>query len=181
MNFDSIKILEDIEDFYCHLIEVYNIEMDKKYIKTKKRNKGIDEKDVLIELERLEKLKKDNINIIYDINYTFVNNIRINIILKKNRLVTQRKKYELEKNLENIKEDKKREIEIRIEDIKFEEEKLNEEYIKSKLNMSKIDDIYVTFKSTEDVEIIKKAYRLGICTRFWRIFCCNKQSIDHLQ
>ena len=132
-------------------------------------------------MERLEKLKESNENILYDINYTFVDQKRINILLKKNQLVSKRKKIEFEKNnTENIGEYKLKELEVIIEDFKFDEEKLLNEFKKSQKNFEKIDDIYVTFKTTEEPYIFQNAYKRGIMSRCCTIFCCNRKSIEHL-
>jgi hypothetical protein len=181
MQFNIDKIYDDFEILYNHLRNVYKIEIEKKLEKVKKRGKDIDEKDVLLEIERLEKLKENNEDIFYDINYSFLDNRRINIILEKNQLVNERKKIEFEKNYsENIPEAKIKELEANIEDIKLEEEKLLNEFKESKKNFGKIDDIYITFKNTEEASVIKNAYKIGKISRCCKIMCCNRKSIQYL-
>lgn len=181
MQFDSDKIYENFEDFYSHLQLVYKIELENKIKEIEKRELNIEEKKVLLELERLKKIKENCDDIFYDINYTFVNNNRIQITLKKKQLVERRKKFEFELyNIENLDELKKKELEIIIEDLKSTEERLLEDYKKSESNLEKVDDIFVTFKSTEQVEILKNAYKKTKLGRCCTIFCCNRKSIEHL-
>ena len=93
MNFESKKITVDLENFFYHLVDVYKIEIDKKYQKVKRNEDRIEKNEVLKELERLEYLIKNPFNILYDINYTFVDQIGISIILEKNSISSKRKNF----------------------------------------------------------------------------------------
>lgn len=182
IKFNANKIYEEFEDFYNHLNYVYKIEIQKKIDFIKYEGNFSDEENIKLEIERLEKLKETNNNIFYDINFTFVDMNRIEIILQKNKLVTKRKKLEFERNYtENIPENRKYRLDVDIKAIKHEEEILLEKFTEFKQNSQIIDDLYITFKNTEEVELIKNAYKKGKISRCWTIFCCNKKSIEHLQ
>jgi hypothetical protein len=189
LEFKADKIYEEFENIYCHLNEVYKVEIKNRMRKIYETDKSIslsttktiEGNKTLLELERLENLRKNNNNIFYDINFTFVDMNRIDIIIQKNKLVTNRKKLEFERNYnECITENRKYKLDQEINQIKSEEEKLLEDYLKFKENSQKIDDVYITFKNTEEVELIKNAYKKGIFTRCCIIICCNKKSIKHL-
>ena len=186
IRFNADKIYEDFEDFYNHLNNVYKVEIQKKIDKINQKDKSLQENEIKLELERLEQLKENNNNIFYDINFTFVDMDRIETIFKKNKLVIKRKKLEfefekLEKDFdENITKNRKYRLDLDIRNVKKEEERLLEEYLKFKKNFQIIDDVYVTFKNTEEVEIIKNAYKKGKISRCCTIFCCNRISIKHL-
>lgn len=120
-------------------------------------------------------------NIIYEINYP-INYKKINIVFEKNKL--ELKKLKLEYALQEL---ETREEVLKAQSTEKKRDKIKEdiflldsEYEKSKKTNEIIDDIYVTFYSTDHCEEIKSAYKKSKFYRFvLHLFCCSSK-INHL-
>jgi len=173
---------EELNLFQSHIKSVYDKQIE---IKLDKIKNGLNLSDINInreeEAKKLEKEMKNRESIIYDINYTLVNQNKLDIILEKNNLFGERMKleYQAEKVKEQNKDDFNK-INSDIFKLKKKENDLDQKYLANKNNFTKIDDIYITFYNSEDCEIIRQAYDRSKFSRCCTIFCCNRKKIQYL-
>ncbi len=184
MELDGENLNQELEFFYSHLKTVYDINLGEQIKNLGNRNSRsyeIDPNKRIEEVNRLKNNLKSKENIIYDINYTFVDQNKLDIILEKNDLQGKKVKLQHEIQLQkDMDKDKYEELTKQLSDLKKDEVCLEEQYLNDKNNFKKIDDVYVTFYNTEDCEIIRSSYNKSNLNRCCKILCCNRKKIQHL-
>ncbi len=123
MDLDRKNVNQEIELFYFHLQTVYENKIGdiiQKLGNPKSKFYEIDRKKRIEEVNRLKNNLKSKENFIYDINYTFVNQTKLDIILNKNDLQEKKVKLKYEIQLQKDKDkDKYEDLTKRLSDLKF--------------------------------------------------------------
>jgi len=201
IDFDSID--KELNDLSIHLDSILNetLKSSITVIDEETKRFGNTEKIEVIkkrenEFENLNSIKNPegiNLNVtdknefnsfIYEINYPFISDKKLSLILKKEKEVANYfdKKTKLESilkipNNEKAIESLKNNLESKKENLKKTMEELNSTEIKKS---GKINDIFITFSSPRYSKFLFNKFNKSRCTRFWFICCCNYKKIKNL-
>jgi hypothetical protein len=156
--------------------EVGNIEINEQ---NKQLNKVND-----IELLNINEKQKDSF--IYEINYPYIGDKKLNHILEKDKLIKdyKEKKLLLDELIE--KNDPKDELKITKKKEKLEKNRIKIENIIKLLEDNEqvkdliINDVFITFTHPIYNKYLVKTYSKTKCTRCCYIFCCKFKKIKHL-
>jgi len=137
-----------------------------------------------IELSDMSKSQKDSF--IYEINYPYIGDKKLNLILEREKLISEFKEEKIALDQMIDLNDRKDELKIVIKTGKLEKKRKKIEKIISSLGDDediknlRINDIFITFTHPRYRKYLYKTYDKTKCTRCCYIFCCKYKKIKHL-
>lgn len=121
-------------------------------------------------------------NIIYDINYPILTDDKLSLIIDRNKVEKKIKQKQTKLTKLSIKDEKRHSVlSLKIEKMTDEDKNLQNK-IKHEISaqLSKVDDVYVTFTNQKYPLTFNKIYSKTKCARCCMIMCCQKHKIKHL-
>jgi len=183
-SFDSKNINGEFNQLLKHFSKVLKLEAENEgytNIKEMKDNKYIKKNNFEDASQKLDKYWIEK-NIVYDLNYSYINSNKLNDIKYLNNLKVKKKRLGVkilnnnsESNIKDngILEKKQQNLSKKITEL---EKKIELSYYL----LTNIDDIFITFRNQIFAHLIKSAYNKSKFTRCCYFICCRGNKIKHL-